>query len=72
MCADEKLLTDNPLKTCGLCSKMAPIWKLHLFVGEEHVRLAHNFCPSVVDGRSVDLCCDCKGNETRRRWAKDG
>jgi len=69
---DEKLPGYNPEQVCEKCGGSYPIWRLHLFSGEQKKRLAHNFCPSseAFPGRIVDICMDCKMKEVVAKWKK--
>ena len=68
-----KLPENNPELICPKCGKSYPVWRLHLFLGEQQKRLAHNFCPSseAFRGRIVDICMKCKMEEIESLWNKE-
>ncbi len=54
---DEKLPDCNPTMECPNCGNSYPMWRLHVYIGDNKKRLAHNFCP--VNG-AQSVCIDCK------------
>ncbi|MGD0577253.1 MAG: hypothetical protein ABSA74_04210 [Candidatus Staskawiczbacteria bacterium] len=72
MAENEKLPEYNPIKTCPKCGREYPIWRLHLYIGEKAMRLAHNFCPADdPSGKIVELCMKCKMDGVVEKWRKD-
>lgn len=59
-CAIAEIETkEEVLLSCPVCGKKAPLM-------DENGR--HNFCPTVKDGKVVQVCMSCKGEEIKTSW----